>query len=190
VIEVLTSYDQELFLIMNSWHSLWLNPVMVFFSSQLIWLPFVLILLFFAFKELDRKSFYLFLLFLFLTIIATDITSSYLLKNIFERMRPCRLTELKPLINNFGQRCGGKFGFVSSHAANSCAILAFSFGVLKFKSPKFYLIWLLPLIVSFSRIYLGVHYPGDVLGGIVVGVSWGMILAMFYKNHKSWGEPA
>lgn len=190
MIEALSALDKKLFLEMNSWHATWLNPIMGFFSGQLIWLPFIILILYFAYQQLEKANFYLFLLFLVLVIVASDITSSYLLKNIVERMRPCRLPEIKAAMNHFGQKCGGRFGFVSSHAANSFAILAFAFFILNFKSRKFHLLWLLPLIVSFSRIYLGVHYPGDIVGGMVVGIGWGLILGMFFKNQRSWSKTA
>lgn len=189
MIESLNNIDQKLFLILNSWHADWLNSFMVMISGQAIWTPFILIILFLAFKQFNRPNFYLFLLFLLLAIIASDVTSSYLLKNIVQRMRPCRLAELKPLLNHFGQKCGGKFGFVSSHAANSLCILIFSFSVLQIKNKTLHLLWLLPLIVSFSRIYLGVHYPGDILGGLLVGTVWGLVLAWFFKK-QSWRQTA
>lgn len=179
---------------MNSWNATWLNPLMVFFSSQIIWIPFIALILYIAFKQLERNSFYIFLLFFILAIIASDVTSSYLLKNIFQRLRPCRVAEIKAVMNNFKQKCGGRFGFVSSHAANSFSILVFSFLVLELKTLKMHFLWIIPLIVGFSRIYLGVHYPGDVLGGLVVGVTWGAALAMFFKKRKpsssSWSKSA
>ena len=163
---------------------------MIFFSSQLIWIPFIVLILFLAFKQLERKSLYIFILFLILAVIASDVTSSYILKNLFERLRPCRVPEIKALIQNFGQKCGGRFGFVSSHVANSICIIAFTYFVLKFKSHKFHLFWILPLVVGFSRIYLGVHYPGDLIGGAIVGMTWATILAFMFKNKKLWGQSA
>ena len=190
MINALSEIDRNLFLIINSWHSAWLNPLMVFFSSQVVWLPLIALILVMAFKQLERKSFYIFLLFLVLTIIASDTTSSYVLKNIVQRMRPCRVPELKAIMNHFGQKCGGRFGFVSSHAANSISILVFSHLALKVKSLKFHWLWLLPMIVCFSRVYLGVHYPGDILGGLIVGTTWAVILAGFFRSHESWGKSA
>ncbi len=188
MIEALASFDQEIFLTLNSWNAEWLNPVMIWFSKEIIWVPFVAFILSLAYRQLGQKSFFIFLLFLCLTVVASDTTSSYLLKNIFKRLRPCKVEELKHAMNVFGQKCGGRFGFVSSHAANSISILAFSFLALKIKNPKIYWLWLLPLIVGYSRIYLGVHFPGDVLGGIMVGGLWGATLALFFKSHESWGK--
>lgn len=190
MIETLTTLDRKLLLILNSWNAPWLNPVMSFLSGQFIWLPFIGFILVISYKQMDRKSFGLFVLILFLGVIASDVTSSYLLKNLFERLRPCKVPELKLLMNNFGQKCGGKYGFVSSHAANSFVILVIAFNSLKSIPKYLYVIWILPIAVSFSRIYLGAHYPGDILGGFIVGTSWGIILSIFFKNRRLGSEPA
>ncbi|MBA2404234.1 MAG: phosphatase PAP2 family protein, partial [Bdellovibrionales bacterium] len=89
-----------------------------------------------------------------------------------------------------GQKCGGRFGFVSSHAANSFAILSFSFLALKFKPRYFHFMWLLAILVGYSRIYLGVHFPGDIAGGMLVGILWGFTLGIFFRHQKSWGQSA
>lgn len=161
---------------------------MVFFSGQLIWFPLIAFILYISFREFPKNKFLFFLLFLIFTIITSDITSSYILKNVFKRLRPCRVEDIKLLMNSFGQKCGGRFGFVSSHAANSFAILTFSFLSLKRLKGAFHLIWILPVFVSYSRIYLGVHFPGDILGGALVGVCWGIIFAKILKHTKLWGQ--
>lgn len=184
MIESLHIFDQQLFLYLNAWHAEWLNPYMVFLSGQIIWLPLIVFLFWTAFQRLDRKSLGIFCLFLLIGVMASDVTSSYLLKNIVQRLRPCRLAELKPLLNNFGQKCGGRFGFVSSHAANSFFLLMFSFIALKLNSWKFHLLWLLVGLVSYSRIYLGVHYPGDIIGGIIVGGTWSLILGRIFSLRR------
>lgn len=184
MLEALSNLDRNLFLFINSWNAGWLNSIMVFFSGQALWIPLIGLVIWMARKQLDRRSFGIFFLFLLLGIVASDVTSSYLLKNLVERLRPCRLPELKVLTNQFGQKCGGKYGFVSSHAANSICLMSFAFLVLEMKSWKYYCLWLLPVMVSFSRIYLGVHYPGDIIGGLVVGFFWAYMLAKFFKLRR------
>lgn len=188
MIDSLLAFDRSLFLFINSLHSEWLNPVMVFFSGGLIWLPLILVPIGIAYGKLNKKLFFLFVLFIIMSIIASDVTSSYIFKNIFTRMRPCRLVELRDLINNFGQRCGGKFGFVSSHASNSIALAVFSFRCLPLKKPYVIFFATLPLIISYSRIYLGVHYPGDILGGALIGIFWALLMSWCFKRIENSGS--
>lgn len=181
MIENLQALDKYLLLLINSWNHPFLDSLMQLMSGQLVWLPFIGLFTYKAFTLFPRKQFYLFFLFLLLAVISTDVTSSYILKNIFERPRPCRVNEIKEIMYYFGQRCGGKYGFVSSHAANSICLVLFSFLTIP-QLPKLWRwIWALPFIVSYSRVYLGAHYPGDILGGIIVGLFWGYILAKFFN---------
>jgi undecaprenyl-diphosphatase len=155
---------------------------MTVFSGQSIWIPFIGYFFWYSYKKNGKEATLFFGLFLLLALIATDVTSSYLLKNLTDRLRPCREIDLKPLIYSFGQKCGGKYSFVSSHAANSVALVLFSIRSLKFEKKWIYLLWIVPAIVAYSRIYLGVHYPGDVIGGIAVGTLWGFVFSEALKS--------
>ncbi len=177
----LNKLDLGLFLLINQLHLDWLNPIMVFLSGQFIWIPMIVFFFWKAKNEVSRRPMAMFFLFLVLAIVLSDVTSSYILKNLVTRFRPCRLEELQPLIYQFGQKCGGKYGFVSSHAANSVALIYFSLRALKLPA-RFHLIWILPALVSYSRVYLGVHYPGDILGGVGVGLFWGSIALKLYQK--------
>lgn len=180
MLDAIQNLDRTLFLWLNSFHHPALNRFMETLSGQWIWVPLIGVFVWKAFKIFGKYRGRLFFLFLLLTLVASDVTSSYLLKNMVTRMRPCRLSDMKSLIYYFGQKCGGRFGFVSSHAANSISLVFFSLTTLKLRH-FWHLIWIVPLIVSYSRIYLGVHYPGDILGGAMVGLFWGFIFSTFFK---------
>jgi undecaprenyl-diphosphatase len=155
---------------------------MLILSGQLIWCPLIVHFLWISFKNGGRRGATYFFFFLVLALAASDVTSSYILKNFFHRLRPCREVDLLPFIYSFGQKCGGKYGFVSSHAANSLCLIVFSSMAL-FPKPKFFhLAWIIPLLVSFSRIYLGSHYPGDILGGFLVGTIWGLFFGKVFQG--------
>jgi undecaprenyl-diphosphatase len=184
VIELLHRLDRSFFLFLNSFHADWLNSAMTFFSGQAIWVPFVGYFFWYSFKKFGKKETAYFALFLALAFIASDVTSSYILKNLVTRLRPCQDEELRSLLYSFGQRCGGKYGFVSSHAANSVTLVMFSMRTLRFQHKFAYLLWIIPALVGYSRIYLGVHYPGDIVGGAIVGASWALVFSSMFHSYQ------
>lgn len=180
---ILSSWEKDLFLFFHRLHHPLLNELMVFFSSSLVWI-FPLVYFIFAIRKEKKKYHYFFLVILLFFV--TDVTSGYLFKNLFQRLRPCRMEDLVPLLNNFNQRCGGKYGFFSSHASNSVAFVTFLFGIIKSKFNIFLIFF--TFIVVYSRLYLGVHFPLDLIIGSLWGYFCGKIFLWFAKELKEPNE--
>ncbi|MCF6364897.1 MAG: phosphatase PAP2 family protein [Bacteroidales bacterium] len=137
-------------------------------SSKIIWLPLYLSVLFFIYKRFKLKKTILLLISFGFLIAFSDQISVQLFKNVFQRLRPCFNPEIQDLTHVLSLP-GSRYGFVSSHAANSFAFAFLSLLIFRNKNYTiFILFW--AFTVSYSRIYLGVHYPSDIIGGAVLGV--------------------
>jgi undecaprenyl-diphosphatase len=174
--------DTQLFLYLNQFHSDFWDTIMLLVTRKETWFPFYLLIIYFIIKNYRNKSIFI-LLFLTLAIVASD-QLSVLLKESIQRLRPVHEPGIQHLVHNV-LRKGGLYGFVSSHAANSFAIFVFLSRVFKKRSVWFlFMFW--AVIVSYSRIYSGVHYPLDIFGGAILGWILAVIffkLLMFVENH-------
>ncbi|MBK5284310.1 MAG: phosphatase PAP2 family protein [Bacteroidia bacterium] len=179
-IQWLIQADTNLFLAVNGLHSTFLDTVMYWASNRWIWIPLYAWILF-RLVKFDGKKIFRIILFVALLITASDQLSSSVIKKFVERPRPCHETSLEGKVHIVNNYCGGEFGFVSSHATNCFALLSFLFLLTRRKEKlmiKLLLAW--AIIVSYSRIYLGVHYPGDVICGALLGIFLGGIFSMIY----------
>lgn len=180
MIEKLLEYDTELFLFLNNlgsepWDNLWLV-----ITNKLTFIPLYAILLFLLYKKYGLKSLLVFVVVVALMITFTDqITNVF--KRGFQRPRPCGEENLMDQMRFIAVRCG-KYGFFSGHSSNSMAAAVFAGLMLR---PYYkYLIFILlfwSAVVAYSRIYVGVHYPLDIVCGLTFGAMAGFL---FYKLGK------
>lgn len=184
MLEFLLELDQKAFLILNGMHTPWLDQVMFLISKTVFWIPLYAILLFLVIKNYKKKSIVI-IGCIILTIIMADQITSTGIKPFFQRLRPSRDPQLKELVHTVNGYKGGKFGFASSHAANTMGI-AFFFWLLfanRYRFISILFIW--AIAVAYSRIYLGVHYPGDILVGMLFGILSGYIGFTLSKKIES-----
>jgi len=172
MLDALQHIDVEVLVWINhTFKSDWMDAVMIFCSERFTWIPWYAVLLFFLYKS-NPKRIWINLIVLTCCIALADQLASGLLKPLVERLRPCHNDNVNIKLILIDGVCGGQYGFVSSHAANVFAV--FFFFILKnvFKKMKgmIYILLVWATIVALSRVYLGVHYPGDVLCGAFIGI--------------------
>ena len=181
-LNTLNTWDTDLFLILNGAHNSFWDFIMYWASDKFIWIPVYALFLFILWRKYYTKI-WIVMLFAALLIFLSDQISVHLFKDVFQRLRPCNDPALEGMVHLVNGKCGGSFGFYSSHASNIFAIAVFVISLLGKKNP-----WILLLIliwaglIAYSRIYLGVHYPGDVIAGAMVGSFFGWMVARFLKN--------
>jgi undecaprenyl-diphosphatase len=183
IIHKLDQYDQQLFLALNGIHSTWLDPVMWAISTKYLWYPLYLVLIYFIILK-RKKDVWITLIAITIMIILSDQLAD-LVKENMQRLRPTHNPDISFLVHTLKGYTGGDFGFVSSHASNAFAVAGFT---AFFFNRKWFtiLILLWAFLVSYSRIYLGVHYPLDVIGGGLLGLSIGVF--MYHLEHWANGR--
>ena len=192
-IEWIEALDIQLLLLINGLSSPFLDNLMWTFSSKLFGVPFYLIFIFILFKNKPFRSAITCTFLLVLVVVLSDLTAKYCFKEIFQRFRPSHNLILKDQLTFLNKPdgtfyIGGLYGFISSHACNMFALSFLFYKYIKNKFPKsfwFLLFW--ASLISFSRIYLGVHFPSDVIVGGIVGIVIAQFL-YYLSNEFKWVE--
>ena len=186
MIEEILKLDSQLFLFLNNLGSSKFDAFWIFLSYKESNIFFYLSLLIFYFykesKTIKLSEVFQSLLFIAIMILIADQTAN-LFKDSFQRLRPCYNESLIDSVRLVKESCGGKYGFFSAHASNSFSLAVF-FGLL-YKNRLRYIIYISLLyasLISYSRIYLGVHFPLDILFGGVYGITIGLVVFRIYEN--------
>jgi undecaprenyl-diphosphatase len=182
----LDGWDKWLFMKLNSQ---WTNPVfdvvLPFLRNSVFWAPLYIFILVFITVNYGKKGLWWSLIFL-CTVAVSDLIGARVLKELFHRARPCQDPAFAVYVRLLLKQCSGSYSFVSNHAANHFGIASFMFftfrGVFK---QWMYLAFLWAFFIAYAQVYVGVHYPLDVLGGAILGVAAGSLSAWVF--HKKWG---
>jgi len=184
MLDFLNEIDKQVFLFLNSQHNGFFDFLMWWFSDKLIWIPFYLFLLFLLIKQYQWET--VAILLTLAILIALSDQFSGLLKNSIARLRPTHNFEIQDQVQTLNGYLGGSYGFVSAHAANSFALAYF---LIKFLKPHIKyiapILYFWALLVSYSRVYLGVHFPGDILGGAILGLFSAWVMVNIYYRFIS-----
>lgn len=186
MIEKLNAFDTKVFLFLNSLHSTFFDPIMYWVSDKWFWTPLYLLIVFLIIRSYKKRSIFIFIC-IGILITMSDQLSSHIIKPLVGRLRPSHEPILAGLVHLSKAGPGGMYGFVSGHATNTFAFFIFMTLILssKFKWLKYVLlVW--AVMVSYSRIYVGVHYPGDVICGALLGSIIGYTVALFYKKIRKY----
>ena len=176
-------WDQWLFMKMNSeWTNSFFDVISPFIRESTFWAPLYLFLLLFVTFNFKARG-WLWALFFICTVSFTDIISSRVFKNGFERLRPCNdpgfMMHVRLLLNH----CSGGYSFTSSHAANHFGMATFFYFTMRHLIGRWALIgFVWAAIICYAQIYVGVHYPMDILGGALLGVCFGLFTGMIFNK--------
>lgn len=183
--------DLSLLFGINHLRAEWLSYVMVLVSDKYFWIFLYLPLLLLLYRHYSWRAI-AGVAVLVGAFVLTDWISVHAFKNVVERLRPCHNPEIAANLVIFEGACKGKFGFVSSHAANTMCVASFLMlsGLLvynsggRFERALFYILPVYVLLNAYSRVYLGVHYPSDILGGWALGLFMGGGAAFLFRKSK------
>jgi membrane-associated phospholipid phosphatase len=183
LLEKIKELDYYIFSKINGqWHNSFFDAFFTFTRDALFWAPFYFFLVLFVTINFKKYG-WLWALFLILNVFLSDYVSSTLIKENFFRLRPCRDPAIADQVRFLVQTCGLNSSFTSSHAVNHFAAAMFIFTTLKQKVSKWWvLIFLWAFIPCYAQIYVGVHFPGDIVAGILVGLMLGYFMAYLFNR--------
>jgi len=181
MLEQLLSWDQQLFFVLNGFQSSFLDAILPFYRHKVLWAPLYVFIIAATIWNFPKNGIWLVACML-LTVGISDTFSSQLIKKYVKRLRPCNDTEIKfHVINRVS--CGGGYSFTSSHATNHTTIASFIFFRFSMVPRKWRaMLFLWAISISIAQVYVGVHYPFDVLCGTILGLIVGSLSASVFNR--------
>jgi len=184
----LEDYDSLLLLKINSWHNESLDWLMWQYSEIYIFLPIAFILIYFYYKRYQLKNTIALLLCCGISVAFTDLSSNTV-KHAVKRYRPTHNLVIKEKLHYVKDKDGkdyhgGKYGFFSSHAANTVGVTTLLFLAASWiPKRRRFLFFLIPFMIIYSRLYIGAHYPSDVIMGTLDGILFGYITFIIFRRY-------
>jgi len=169
--------DKTLFLALNDMHHPLLDGFMYYISQVWTWIPLYLAIIITWIKKWKMEALWV-ILTAVVCLVLTDQLSTFM-KETLERLRPSHNPEFEGLVHHVKGYLGGKYGFVSSHASNVFGFALLTSLIVKHKVYTVF-IFMWAIMVAYSRIYLGVHYPLDIIGGLILGMLMAVITYTIY----------
>ena len=166
----------------REWTNSFFDHVLPFLRESEIWLPFYLFLLVFALLNYSKQGGW-WCVTLGMTAIISDLISSSIIKPWVGRLRPCMDPVISPYVRMLAKYCPENGSFTSSHACNHLSAAVFIFLTLRHTSNWWGLVFVWAFAISYAQIYVGVHYPTDIIGGFVLGGVIGFLMSLFFKKN-------
>jgi membrane-associated phospholipid phosphatase len=182
IVGTLHDLDKDFFILIHSkWSSANMDWLFKVLRNALTWIPLYIFVLFWILRFHKRYAFP-FILLTLVTFAITDHTSAAIMKPFFQRLRPCFDPSLDEYIRTV-VTCGGKYGMPSTHASNHFGLASFwFFSVLWMGQRKWHWLWIWALLIGYAQVYVGKHYPGDILVGALLGIVVGSLLALIFRR--------
>jgi membrane-associated phospholipid phosphatase len=180
---LIRQWDVLLFIkINNYWTNDFFDAVLPISRDSNTWIPLYLFMIVFMFLNFKNKA-WIWILFAVVNVVITDQVSSHLIKLFVQRLRPCADPFLQYHVRLMVDHCSGGFSFTSSHATNHFGFAAFVFFTFRDMMKKWAYLWFVwAAIICYAQVYVGVHYPADVLCGALLGCGIGFIMSSFYVS--------
>jgi len=180
MLEKILPYEQELFFLINSSHTPFLDRAMWLYSGLFVWIPFILFFLFMFTYKKKREEWLPAFLFFSLAVLLSVAFSSLITKPYFARPRPIYYPDLMEQVRTLYEKILDPYGFISGHSASSFSIALFT--SLLFRNKLYsWSIFIWAFIMAYSRIYLGVHFISDTIAGAIAGVLFGYLIYLMYR---------